>query len=215
LFYIVYRITNLLDGKVYVGKHQTEKVDDGYMGSGKYLRRALEKHGKESFAKEILYVFETEEEMNSKEAELVTEEFCAREDTYNICPGGKGGWGYVNDPKFSEQMRAVRSSTLSALYQSEEFRERRADALQKIAAERGRKHSSSLKEKWKRDGHPWTGKSHSEETKNKISAIKIGKYHGEENSQHGTMWITDGVSNKKVKKDLDTIPEGWYKGRMI
>lgn len=32
------------------------------------------------------------------------------------------------------------------------------------------------------------------------------------NSQYGTMWITDGLENKKINKD-DRIPENWYKGR--
>jgi hypothetical protein len=36
---------------------------------------------------------------------------------------------------------------------------------------------------------------------------------GSKNSQFGTMWITNGIENKKIKKDLDIIPEGWYKGR--
>jgi hypothetical protein len=67
------------------------------MGSGKHLQHAAEKYGIENFEKEILFQFDNNEEMNAKEAELVTEEFCLREDTYNLCPGGKGGWGYINN----------------------------------------------------------------------------------------------------------------------
>jgi hypothetical protein len=33
-------------------------------------------------------------------------------------------------------------------------------------------------------------------------------------SQYGTMWITDGLNNRKIKKD-DSIQEGWRKGRTI
>jgi hypothetical protein len=29
------------------------------------------------------------------------------------------------------------------------------------------------------------------------------------------MWITNGTENRKIKKDLDNIPEGWYKGRKM
>ena len=39
--------------------------------------------------------------MNAKEKELVTEEFCLREDTYNICEGGHGGFGYVNQNRLN------------------------------------------------------------------------------------------------------------------
>lgn len=99
--YTIYQITCKTTGKIYIGKHQTKDLNDGYMGSGKLLKRAQRKYGLENFSKEILYVFETEEEMNNKEAELVSEEFCLKEDTYNICPGGKGGWGYVNQNDIS------------------------------------------------------------------------------------------------------------------
>jgi len=96
MLYTIYRVTHLESGKYYIGKHQTRDPNDGYMGSGQLVRRAVKKHGLSAFKKEVLHVFETESEMNAKEAELVTEEFCARDDTYNLCPGGQGGWGYVN-----------------------------------------------------------------------------------------------------------------------
>ena len=38
------------------------------------------------------------------------------------------------------------------------------------------------------------------------------KNKGSNNSQYGTMWITNGVDNKKIRKE-DVMPEGWYKGR--
>ena len=96
MIYTIYQITNLIDGKIYIGKHQTKDVNDGYMGSGKFIRRAIAKHGIESFKKEILFQFDNERDMNTKEAELVTEEFCLREDTYNLCVGGNGGFSYIN-----------------------------------------------------------------------------------------------------------------------
>jgi hypothetical protein len=56
------------------------------------------------------------------------------------------------------------------------------------------------------------GKSHSIESKKRMSdSAKIRMT----NSQSGTMWITNGQENKKIKKEVDTIPEGWYKGRVI
>jgi hypothetical protein len=93
MFYTVYKITNKLNGKFYIGKHKTEKLDDGYMGSGKLIKLAIEKHGIENFEKQILHVFQTENEMSKAEAELVV--LC--EDSYNLCFGGGGGFDYINN----------------------------------------------------------------------------------------------------------------------
>jgi group I intron endonuclease len=96
MIYTIYRITCVLNGKAYIGKHATSNIDDGYMGSGKLIVSAIKKYGVENFVKEILFIFESEDEMNKKEAELVTEEFCDRIDTYNLRLGGDGGWDHIN-----------------------------------------------------------------------------------------------------------------------
>lgn len=89
--YTIYKITNLINNKIYIGKHQTNNINDSYYGSGVALKNAMSKHGKENFKKEVLFVFNTEKEMNNKEVELITEEFVARSDTYNMGIGGEGG----------------------------------------------------------------------------------------------------------------------------
>ena len=61
----------------------------------------------------------------------------------------------------------------------------------------------------------WTGKKHSEETKQLLSEKQKGTGVGELNSQYGTCWITKDGANKKIKKEgLETyLNEGWVKGR--
>ena len=90
MYYTIYRTTNTVNGKIYIGKHETQNLDDKYLGSGVALHKAIKKYGKEKFAREILYIFDNAEEMYAKEIEIVTEDFINRSDTYNMIVGGQG-----------------------------------------------------------------------------------------------------------------------------
>lgn len=101
MFYIVYKITNLVNNKIYIGSHKTKNINDNYMGSGKLIRQAIEKYGLINFKKEILFVFDNPRQMYLKEAELVNPDFLKRDDVYNLNPGGCGGWDYINSNKLN------------------------------------------------------------------------------------------------------------------
>ena len=58
----------------------------------------------------------------------------------------------------------------------------------------------------------FTGKKHKSETIEKMKESQKGKHEGKRNSQFGTIWITNGTENRKIKKD-DMIPENWKRGR--
>lgn len=102
MYFTVYKTTNLLNGKFYVGMHKTSNIDDEYLGSGKVLLNAIKKYGKENFKKEVLFVFDNEEDMKEKEKEIVTEEFLKNNDVYNLCEGGKGGFSYIEKNQISK-----------------------------------------------------------------------------------------------------------------
>jgi len=87
---IVYQITNVLNGKYYIGVHSTNKLEDGYMGSGKILKEDIRLCGVENFSREILHYYDTREEAFKKESELVTIEFIKNENVYNLIQGGIG-----------------------------------------------------------------------------------------------------------------------------
>ena len=201
MFYTIYKITNLINNKIYVGKHQTKDLNDDYMGSGKHLRHSINKYGIENFKKEILFVFDTETEMNAKEKEIVSEEFCLRNDTYNLCNGGQGGFSFINrsglnnSNKDKAQIYSKVSKKLTG-----KTSERSAIWMKQLHADGRVKYDT------------FTGRKHSVETKKKISAKMRGTCIGENNSQFGSMWITNGTENKKIKK-TDPIEEGWKKGR--
>lgn len=90
--YIVYKTTNLINQKIYVGLHKTETVEfDGYYGSGKMIKWALEKYGVENFVRETLFEFDTLIEARDKERSIVNYEFLQSDLVYNIAVGGMGG----------------------------------------------------------------------------------------------------------------------------
>lgn len=99
MYYFVYKTINKLNNKIYIGIHRTTKLDDGYLGSGKFLRQAIKRYGKKNFSREILFFGENYEQISLKEKELVTSEFCKRRDTYNTELGGKGGKIWTNELK--------------------------------------------------------------------------------------------------------------------
>lgn len=92
MFYTIYKTTNLINKKYYIGMHSTKDPNDSYLGSGKKLKAAIKKYGKENFIKEVLFVFKTKKEMIEKEKELVI----VSEMSYNMNEGGHGGFSHIN-----------------------------------------------------------------------------------------------------------------------
>ena len=76
--FLIYKITNQLNGKHYIGQHHTTNPYDRYMGSGELLYQAKQLYGISAFVKEILFDFDTFELMNEKEAELVQLSNCVK-----------------------------------------------------------------------------------------------------------------------------------------
>ena len=85
---IVYLTTNLINGKIYVGKYTGTKST--YLGSGLYFKRALAKYGRENFIRETLEYCSTLKELNEREVYWI-ERTKARDLSrgYNLAEGGE------------------------------------------------------------------------------------------------------------------------------
>lgn len=216
----LYQITNLVNNKIYVGVHKTDNLDDGYMGSGKVIKSAIEKHGIENFRKDILEFFDTYEAALLREAAVVTDEFLLRGDVYNLRRGGSGGFDYINRAGLSaasDHGRLGGIKTKEALENSPDKKERRLSKFRKYLTE---DHANGNRRHTNFGNAPWTDKAkllaQSTESiqKRKDTYRSIGHQQGTSNSQYGKYWITNGTDSKKIKKD-DPIPEGWKKGRIL
>jgi hypothetical protein len=219
MFYTVYKITNNVNGKIYIGKHQTKNLEDGYMGSGKLIRQAIKKYGIENFVKEYLFVYDNELDMNNKEAEIVTESFCLLTDNYNLCRGGAGGFSYVNrsglrkGTEITMNIPKYKKVFLEGLSKGRETQKRLWKENIEWSNKERLARSVITKKQNKLNGNPFKGKFHTDDTKKKIGMANAVAQSGSRNSQFGMMWITNGTENKKIKNDA-AIPNGWKKGRV-
>jgi hypothetical protein len=101
--YILYKTTNLVNGKYYIGV--TNGNDPFYKGSGVVLKEAMKQYGSENFKREIIATFKNELEAYAKEAEIVNKDFVNNRQTYNIKVGGKGGTGQQKSKKHKDNIR--------------------------------------------------------------------------------------------------------------
>lgn len=115
---IIYKTTNLINGKFYIGKDS--KNDPNYLGSGYILKRSIKKYGRENFKKEILEKCNSEEHLNERERFWIAELKCReRSDCYNIGAGGDGGDNITYHPKrddFIEKMKSVTGGEKNGMY---------------------------------------------------------------------------------------------------
>ena len=164
----IYLIKNNINQKIYVGKHSTNNLDDGYMGSGKLIKKAIQKYGIENFSKEYLAFCDSEDTLNYLE-KFYIKKYKAKDVGYNLTDGGEG----LQNPNIEirQKISASRKGKPRFL---------------------GKSHSNNTKQKMseshKGEKNPNFGKPRSEETKRKISAAKKGKHNnnkGENNPFYG------------------------------
>lgn len=204
MIYTVYRIVNKLNNKFYIGKHKTKILNDGYLGSGKLIRQAIKKYGKENFVKDLIHILDTEEQMNAREKELVI----LSDQSYNLCPGGLGGFGYINERGINYSSETHKNVPDKIRKSRKRWSEAKVKYLKEIASKTMKRCHLEGKIKY----GTFSGKHHSVETKTKISRAHKGKHQGTKNSQFGTIWITNGCENKKIGVGIE-IPNGWNRGR--
>ena len=109
MHYIIYKTTNTVNGRYYIGAHKTVNLNDTYKGSDTALKAAIKEYGAKNFTREIIEICSSEEEMYLREAVLVTEETVLDRNTYNLSRGGRGGAG---TPKSEEHKQKIKDNHL-------------------------------------------------------------------------------------------------------
>jgi len=205
-YHFIYKTTNTLTGKYYIGMHSTDNLNDGYIGSGKRLRYSIKKYGKKIHKREILEFCLDRQELKEREEEIVNLDEIAKQDCMNLKQGGYGGFVSVE-----EQLKNSKKGIEKIKYLLENDKEWSENRAKNI--------SISNKLNYKRGlltlPYDWRGKKHTSETKKKMSD-KAKERIGERNSQYGTCWVNKDSKNKKIKNSELKIYEkdGWEVGRV-
>jgi hypothetical protein len=203
-YHYIYKTTCTITNKYYIGMHSCSNLDDGYLGSGKRLGYSVRKYGKESHIKEILEFCEDRISLAIRESEIVDLILIEDPLCMNLKPGGNGG--------FSSIEHQFKCSSAAGLKHS--HRMKTDEEYSKSFKNRVGEVNTLTKRGFCSKPLDWTGKTHTEETKNKMSESKKGTGTKEKNSQYGTMWITNEIENRKINKS-DSIPDGYRKGRLM
>ena len=203
-YHYIYKTTNILTGKYYIGMHSTDNLEDSYIGSGKRLWYSVKKYGKENHKVEILEFLPNRSSLIGREKELVNEDLLKETLCMNLILGGQGG--FISDEQ--QKNRSIAAGKASAKKRKND--NVLNDKLKEIASNTMKKNHKEGKIRY----DTFTGKKQREETKKVMSKIRSTQSKGSGNSQYGTCWITNGKENKKIKK-TDILPENWRYGRKI
>lgn len=205
-YHYIYKRVCVITNKYYIGMHSTSNLEDRYKGSGKKLGRSLNKYGDENHTFEILEFLDDRESLKKREKEIVNEELIQDPLCMNMQLGGGGGFSSKEHfDNFVKRCKNNGSYHKMKCQNDEDFKKKTIENWNKNRA-------SFIGE-----NNGFFNKKHSDETKKKISESNSISQLGEKNSQFGTCWINDGVTNKKIKKsDLESHLIGdWKLGRII
>lgn len=160
---IIYKTTNKINGKFYVGKD--EKNNPDYYGSGLILNRAIDKYGKDNFIKEILEVCSNNKELSEREIYWI-DKLNATTEGYNIALGGAGGDTYSMNPdldNIKEKFRGENNHFYGKRH-TEDSKKKIADSKKgkpswnsgkkNIYSEETKEKMSKARDKFKKENHP-------------------------------------------------------------
>jgi hypothetical protein len=218
--HIVYKTENNVNGKYYIGKHSTENVNDGYLGSGKAFLRALQKYGKDAFSREVLAEFDTEEEALAYEEVLVTEEVIHDRECYNLITGGKSGSPNAETrQKISESLKGFGAGIPKGPFSSkhrenlsiaqrnkppvtEETKKRISEAnIKSFTGPNGDMRKEAIRQKL-------LGSKRTEESKQRMREAQLGSKHTEETKKK----MRKPKSAEHKRKLSEAAKKRWAKG---
>lgn len=181
---IIYKTTNLINGKIYIG--QDTNNDPNYYGSGLLLKKAIKKYGKNNFIKQIIEYCDTNEILDEREVYYI-KKYDSINKGYNLSTGGTGGPNFLNK-SHSEETKEKMKNIWNKRKDKTDFKHNMIGF--KHSDETKKKMSLSKKGRFCGPENSMYGKKHTEESRQKMGRPKFGpdnlmygKKHTEETKQ--------------------------------
>ena len=190
---VVYKTTNLINGKIYVGKDETNNPN--YLGSGYKLKLAIIKNGRENFVKEILEICNDRQHLQEREIFWISKLNATNDKIgYNIANGGNGGNTYCN--LSDERLNGIKSKISKSMKNrvfSDEHKKRLSEAAKRRKGNKPSKFKGMKYEDYmdpqkaaelRKKSSENAKRPMSEETKKKISDSTKGRVLGPMSDTH-------------------------------
>jgi len=192
----IYETTNLINGKKYIGQHKASRFDENYYGSGKILKQALLKEGKEHFKIKIIEECNSQLELNEKEIYYIKKfNAVSNNNYYNI---GAGGSSWNNS-----------------------FNNRPKEERSRIISEANYKRFQNPEERYK-NGNAMRGKHHTKESRRKMSLKRSGKNHwlygkhpSKESIEKNRLAHLGKIASKEIREKISQSLKGKTKGKIL
>ena len=209
----VYKITNKINNKIYIGSAKLFKVRasqhlsslEKQKHQNKHLQASFNKHGSDAFLFEVLEVVKGDKlQRTQREKELLDEQIILNkwDECYNISKNPiqkEGSWS-----KTPEETRKLLSENSKKLWQNKEYREN---------------HCQQMKKLWQNPAHKekmcllTTGQKRTEETKRKISEANKGKFVGRKITELTKQKIALSTKGHKVSDNTKLKISAANKGK--
>jgi group I intron endonuclease len=229
---VVYKTTNIFNGKIYVGKDEFN--NQLYLGSGYILKKAIKKYGKENFKKEIIEECQSRESLEDREIYWIkTLNATDPGIGYNIAEGGTGGNTYFG--KTEKEMIEIKSKISKSgkgRVFSEEHRKKLADSARRRKGNKPSKFKGMKYEDYmdsekaglvKQKVSEGAKRPMSEETKIKISNNNTGRNLGPKSDKHkenlsvakGTPITINGITYRSINHASAELGLSKYKIKQL
>jgi len=207
--YIIYKTTNLINGKIYIGQHLVKNeinLDPWYLGSGTFLFKAIKKYGRDNFKREVLCkILNNDIYKTNKLEEYFINKFDCLRLGYNIIKGSP----FEHNPMMNPDVAAKVSYKLRNGSHHDVSGEKNPNFGNgyKIS---GDKNPMKNIEVSKRNSELRRGHKRNEEQRKRISDSKRGRGLGESNSNFGNKWseekkreLSEKIKRKNILKRIE------------